>query len=74
MSDTPLFQNRDEQEALYAPQQLPSDDATDDDIGVGYVPIPALGGVNTPAGPPTVAPTGERGATPISEDDTRPVS
>ena len=41
MSDTPLFQNTDEQEALYAPQQLPSDGAADGTTaGEGAVPLP----------------------------------
>ncbi len=32
MSDKPLFNNTDEQEALYAPQQLPEDNAARDAV------------------------------------------
>ena len=55
MSDQPLFQNSDEQEAAYAPQQLPhgaaGDEGTEDDAGtVGGAALPAAatgGAVNT---------------------------
>lgn len=51
MSDRPLFQNTDEQEAIYAPQQLPADtppkeaanvdDARDQEVGADVVVVPA---------------------------------
>jgi hypothetical protein len=51
MSDRPLFQNADEQEAIYAPQQLPEDtrakeaanldDARDREVGDDIVVVPA---------------------------------
>ena len=34
MSDKPLFQNSDEQEAIYAPQQLPEDTAATDRVEI----------------------------------------
>jgi|GEM_PF-5480954 len=51
MSDQPLFQNTDEQEAIYAPQQLPdgdrlgqeNDDARSRDATVDDVVVPAAG-------------------------------
>ena len=54
MSDTPLFQGADEQEAAFAPQQLPAEDASqttgDSDASdaantdrAGAVPVPAAG-------------------------------
>ncbi|HEY0607629.1 MAG TPA: hypothetical protein VGD58_32230 [Herpetosiphonaceae bacterium] len=51
MSDRPLFQNSDEQEAIYAPQQLPADtraketanvdDAREREVGDDVVIVPA---------------------------------
>ncbi len=49
MSDRPLFQNADEQEAVYAPQQLNPDDASkraadvDDSRGTGQDPVDDVG-------------------------------
>ncbi len=64
MSDTPLFQNTDEQEALYTPQHLPSDAAADDTTaGEGGVPLPlAAAGMDLSGGrAPGVAHTGGTG-------------
>ncbi|HEX6288357.1 MAG TPA: hypothetical protein VFZ66_04160 [Herpetosiphonaceae bacterium] len=54
MSDKPLFQNTDEQEAIYAPEQLPEGSAqktaaeveardSANAVGGGVVPVPAAG-------------------------------
>jgi hypothetical protein len=61
MSDRPLFQNTDEQEAAYAPQQLPDDadhvsaedDAADRNavLPVAALPIAATGAAANSAGP-----------------------
>ncbi len=42
MSDTPLFQHSDEQEAVYGGEQRPA--TTDDDSSVGVVPPSVVGG------------------------------
>ncbi len=52
MSDRPLFENTDEQEAMYAPQQLPDAVAgeTQQDIGQVALPIGAAGVSSSGAG------------------------
>jgi hypothetical protein len=55
MSDRPLFQDADEQEATYAPQQVPAGDAGDGTIDTGVplvaLPIAATGAAASTAGP-----------------------
>lgn len=68
MSDQPLFQNSDEQEAIYAPQQLPdessaavADDRSDQDAGGVDATVPAIalaGGANTGGLGPSAGTTG----------------
>ncbi len=45
MSDTPLFQNADEQEEIYAPQQLPQHDHSTTGVAV----VPTTAGAFNPA-------------------------
>ena len=60
MSDKPLFQNADEQEATYAPQQQASDDVADSGVAVApatagaFVAGDATPGPTSPAAAPAV--------------------
>lgn len=57
MSDTPLFQNADEQERIYAPQQSPEERAR-------VVADEGADALSDTAEPPTAAPVANVGTTP----------
>lgn len=87
MSDKPNFQKIDEQEPVYAPQQVPGDERTDDntDPNVDRVGVPAAGagllgmmggGASTGVQGGAPSATGPAVASAAPEDDTagdRPV-
>lgn len=66
MSEKPLFQNMDEQERLYAPDQVPGDDRVTADETSGIVRQSINEGDLTPA-PVPLSTGGSLAATPASE-------